>query len=233
MIDINRQATVTVESIGQDKTPIIVIDDYVENLEQLVNNVCDRSEFKPDEVTKYPGIRSPIPKGLVVEYLKPLMEILYKVYHFSDDLQPTPIDNYFSLLTTQPNELSAMQTWPHFDTPNPNLIAIIHYLNQAEHGGTAFFKHNKSGLDRIDDKKKDYYFKYAYDYFQSKKTKVFSYCDERHSEFTCYKRIAYKPNRLIIFPGQLLHSTLVDVERDINADPTKGRLTANMFVAFK
>jgi len=233
MIKINRQATLIVEYIGQDKTPIIIIDNYIENLDDVVADVVEKGQFKPDEITNYPGNRLAMSKPLVVGYLKPLMPVLYRVYKFPNHLQPGPKDNYFSLITKQPNEISAMQSWPHFDTTNPNLIAIIHYIDKNDHGGIAFFKHNKSRLERIDIDSKDYFYQCADDYFGLLNTNVFDYCSEQHSEFTCYKKIAYKPNRLIIFPGQLLHSTLVNIDTDINENPVSGRLTANMFVAFK
>ncbi|MCI2283533.1 DUF6445 family protein [Colwellia sp. MSW7] len=233
MIKVNRQATLNIEYIGQDKTPILIIDNYADNHNELVDQVIAHAQFIPDEVTNYPGIRSAIPKALVVGYLKPLIEVLYRVYKLPDLLQPNPIDNYLSLITKQPNELSAMQSWPHFDTPNPNLIAIIHYMNKGTHGGTAFFKHNKSGLDRINNDNKETYLKFAQAYFQSSTLRELNYCNEQHNEFTCYKTVAYKPNRLIVFPGQLLHSTLVNAATDINSDPITGRLTANLFLSFK
>lgn len=233
MIIVNRQSIPQIKLIGKHKTPIIIIDDYATNLDEIVSQIIQKSCFKPDEVTNYPGIRSPIPKGLVVGYLKPLMKALYGIYKFPDTAEPAPKDNYFSLITTMPNDVSAMQSWPHFDTPNPNLIAVIHYLDKRSHGGTAFFKHKKSGLERIDNSNKDYFYQCADDYFQLKNTNTFSYCNEHHSEFSCYQKIEYKPNRLIVFPGQLLHSTLVDLNTDLDPNPASGRLTANMFVAFK
>nr|WP_220347645.1 DUF6445 family protein [Thalassotalea euphylliae] len=37
----------------------------------------------------------------------------------------------------------------------------------------------------------------------------------------------------MIFPGNLLHSTLVDNTNDISAIPETGRLTANIFIEFQ
>jgi len=233
VIKVNRQSKPIITLIGQDNTPVIVIDDYADNLDEIAAQVAIHACFSPDNVTNYPGVRSPIPKALVVGYLKPLMQLLYRIYKFPNSFEPNPIDNYFSLITSQPDELSAMQSWPHFDTPNPNLLAIIHYLDKGSHGGTGFFRHNKSDLDRIDEKSKDHYFQYAQDYFQSINTNTYGYCTEQHSEFTCYKKIGYKPNRLIIFPGQLLHSTLVELNTDLDPNPEGGRLTANLFAVFK
>ena len=42
----------------------------------------------------------------------------------------------------------------------------------------------------------------------------------------------YRTNRLVIYPGNLLHSGLVRPDRDINPDPSRGRLTANLFIDF-
>lgn len=233
MIKVNRHSKPIIILIGQDNTPVIVIDDYAENFDQLVVQVATHGCFSPDNVTNYPGIRSSIPKTLVVDYLKPLMQVLYRIYKIPNSVTPAPKDNYFSLITKQGSQLSALQTWPHFDTTDPNLIAVIHYLDKGGHGGTGFFKHNKSGLERMDKNNKNYFYQCADDYFQSINTNTYGYCNEHHSEFTCYKKIAYKPNRLIIFPGQLLHSTLVDIATDIDPNPASGRLTANLFVVFK
>ena len=229
----NRQSIPTIELIGEHKTPVIIIDDYADNLDELIDHVVKNNDFRPDEITNYPGIRSAIPKALVVDYLKPLMQGLYRIYNLADSLTPNPKDNYFSLITKQASELTTLQTWPHFDTPNPNLIAVIHYLGKGSHGGTGFFKHNKSGLERINQKSKHDYLQYAHKYFQSVNESVYGYCNEYHSEFSCYKKIAYKSNRLIVFPGQLLHSTLVKFPTDVNSSPQHGRLTANMFIEFK
>jgi hypothetical protein len=233
VINVNRQSIPSIELIGKNKTPVIIIDNYADNLDEIIEQVVSNSLFNPDEVTSYPGVRSPIPKDLVVNYLKPLIQVIYGIYKFSDSLQPSPKDNYFSLTATQPNELLSIQTWPHFDTTNPNLIAVIHYLGKGEHGGTGFFTHKKSGLERIEQKNKHYFYQCASEFFHDENNKGLGYCQEQHSEFSCYKKIAYKPNRLIIFPGQLLHSTLVDLNTDIELNPASGRLTANMFVAFK
>jgi hypothetical protein len=233
MITVNRQAIPNIELIGRNKTPVIVIDDYAENPDALINDVVNNACFTKDKITSYPGIRSAIPKDLVVDYLKPLMQGIMSIYKFSKSLKPTPKDNYFSLITKYPDELSPIQSWPHFDTADPNLIAVIHYLGQGEHGGTGFFSHNKSGLECVQQQDKAQFYQYAGEYFQAKQTQNLEYCQEQHREFICYKKIAYKANRLLIFPGYLLHSTLVNVKTDINSNPSTGRLTANMFVAFK
>ena len=59
------------------------------------------------------------------------------------------------------------------------------------------------------------------------------YIDGSTDHFELYSHIEYKPNRLVAYPGCLLHSGLVNPKHDINPDPRTGRLTANIFVDFK
>jgi len=59
------------------------------------------------------------------------------------------------------------------------------------------------------------------------------YIDGSNNHYELYERIEYKPNRLVVYPGSLLHSGLVDPAIDINPNPRTGRLTANIFVDFK
>jgi hypothetical protein len=48
-----------------------------------------------------------------------------------------------------------------------------------------------------------------------------------------YHQIEYRPNRLVIYPGNLLHSTIVNPQTDIDANPSSGRLTTNIFINFQ
>ena len=54
-----------------------------------------------------------------------------------------------------------------------------------------------------------------------------------NQQYELIDSIAYRANRLVIYPGNLLHSTLVDNTNDISANPEIGRLTANVFVEFQ
>lgn len=42
-------------------------------------------------------------------------------------------------------------------------------------------------------------------------------------------KIDYRPNRLLIYPGTLLHSGLIDAGTDLDTSPLSGRLTVNIF----
>lgn len=104
------------ELIGQEQTPIIIIDNYLSVPQKLINlakSAEDSSdEFKPDELTQYPGLRMPLPKQCVVDYLKPLIQGFYNVFNIGQTLTPYPKDNTLSLITKTQKQLSPIQTLP-------------------------------------------------------------------------------------------------------------------------
>ena len=58
------------------------------------------------------------------------------------------------------------------------------------------------------------------------------YINASDDQFELIDKIDHRPNRMAVYPGNLLHSGLIVPERDISGDPAKGRLTANMFIYF-
>jgi hypothetical protein len=242
LFKINPNIVPRIEILGEGLLPLIVIDDYIEDVNGLTQYIAQQAKFSADGHTQYPGIRSPMIKDIVLAYLKPLMQPIYKIYGFPATQTPSPCDNYFSLITTAANDLADIQTIPHFDTYQPNLIAVIHYLNDKPHGGIGFFKHKRTGYEFINELRKPEYDQVVNDINLSAASRINGssingssikgYCSVNHREFECYKTLNYKPNRLIVFPGMLLHSSLVDVTTDIDPNPKTGRLTANMFVKF-
>lgn len=232
MIEINRSAKPNVILIGQEKTPVIIIDDYALCLKQTINYAIEHSKFEADKDTYYPGIRSPLPRDYVIACLKPLMQGLYKIYSIPENLQPNPKDNCFSLITTEPENLSLLQTLPHFDTYNPYFFAVLHYLDKGAHGGTGIFRHIPTHYERISEERSGHYLSAAEDFLAKSKMLPLGYCVTSSDHYELFHQIEYRPNRLVIYPGNLLHSTLVNIDTDLSSNPEEGRLTANMFIEF-
>lgn len=227
---INPDHNIQMLRIGESQTPILIIDDYLQTVEDLIEYAARRTTFSPDKTTFYPGIRSALPKAYVVASLKPLMKGLYRLFDIPIGLSPTPIDNYFSLITLPPEELTPMQTLPHYDTPDPNLIAVVHYLSPNQHGGTGFYRHNRSRTERVTSKNEQAYLYEAQSF--AKKGYPKAYCDTSHPAYTCFYQVPFKQNRIVLYPGNLLHSALITTSKDTKADPKQGRLTSNMFIKF-
>lgn len=225
------KAAIQIDHLGASKAPVIIIDGGSSAIDAIRDFACN-SSFSEDKANNYPGVRAAIPKDMVVAYLKPLLPYIYRVFKIPQSLQPLPLDNYFSLITKRNGELNYAQTIPHFDTNNPYQIAMVHYLNEGEHGGTSFYRHAPTQWEYVDSARRDEYLSSVNQYISHRPNYPLDYCTPRHGLFDCYKTVEYKENRLIIFNGFMLHSTEVDVDRDVDNNPATGRLTANFFIRF-
>lgn len=231
-IAINPALNIQLVHVGISQTPILVIDDYLQSTAELIHYARFHGKFSPDNTSYYPGVRSKLPKEYVVACLKPLMKRLYSVFAIPTQLRPNPIDNTFSLVTVESENLLPVQTLPHFDTCDPNLLAVVHYLNPLSHGGTGFFRHNRSAIERVNLGCEQEYLMDVQRLLNKSPHSQSQYCATSHPAYTCIYQVPYQQNRLLIYPGNLLHSALINKTGDINTDPNTGRLTANMFIKF-
>ena len=225
-------AAIQIERIGNSQFPVIIIDGGSSAIE-AIRQVARNGLFNSDSANNYPGIRAPIPREMVVAYVKPLLPYLYRVFKIPTHLKPQPLDNYFSLITLKNGELNHAQTIPHFDTNNPYQIAMVHYLNEGFFGGTSFYRHADTGWEYIDQRRRSEYLHLVNDCISGSPSYPLNYCTAAHPLFECHKTIDYRENRLLIFNGYLLHSTAVNLDTDIDASPLSGRLTANLFIRFE
>ncbi|REL35677.1 DUF6445 family protein [Thalassotalea euphylliae] len=234
-LTINPNFTVRVKRIGFEKTPVLVIDDYLANIDEL-RQQASKQDYREDKQSFYPGIRSPIATKTVVALIQPVLTGFYKALKVPSSHKAAAHPSYFSLITKQPEQLVAMQTIPHFDTSRPYYFAALLYLNEATHGGTGFFRHKATNYERISDSKVDSYLASVQTEFDGQNDQGshhHSYQTGTNQQYELIDSIAYRANRLVIYPGNLLHSTLVDNTNDISVIPEIGRLTANIFIEFQ
>ncbi|UJF20431.1 DUF6445 family protein [Shewanella sp. OMA3-2] len=219
--------------IGNEQTPIIIIDNFADDIAPLLSIARQQAKFIKDDSSYYPGVRAPLPNPYAIEVINQVFQLVYDVYKVPHHLRIKPQILSFSLISQSPDSLMPLQRLPHFDTPEPYYFAILHYLNDAPHGNTAFFRHKKTGYERVNEAKMDHYFESAKAFLTDHAKDTPEYFVKSDPHYDIYHQVEYKPNRLVIYPGNLLHSTLVDLNTDIDDDPSTGRLTANIFINFK
>jgi hypothetical protein len=230
---INPNIKAEIIQIGEEKTPIIIIDDLAVDNKDVINYACTTSKFTSDVATFYPGIRAPLPQPYVITILQAVYRGICQVYQIPIELKLIPLNQSYSLLTKAQSELHLLQCMPHFDTSKPYHFAVLHYLNSGSHGNTGFFRHIPTGYERISDSRSEHYVSSAKSFIAENGDPLPQYVTRSDKHYELYHEVEYKPNRLIIYPGNLLHSTIVDIDTDINPDPQSGRLTANMFIDFQ
>ena len=131
--------------IGGEKTPIIIIDNLVDNLDELLQ-LARQQEFGTDS-TAYPGVRCQLPDNYTTPVLERLLPLICSTYGIPESTAYSLYHNAFSLLAQPPETLSMLQRIPHFDTNKDYYVASVHYLSPGEFCGTGFFRHRPTGFE--------------------------------------------------------------------------------------
>lgn len=230
-IAINAQINYRCLTVGVEQTPVIIADDLLMDVQPLINYAYENNAFSEGQRTAYPGVRSPLPEPFTRELLEKLLPEIRAVYGLPPATKIHQYYGLFSLISTAEQDLKVLQRVPHCDSRDPHYFAIMCYLNPAPHGGTGFYRHNPSGYERINDDRFGHYVQTAEAYLAAHGLPEARYYRAEDGHFSIIGQVDYQPNRLLVYPGNLLHSGLINPQRDICADPKQGRLTANIFVA--
>lgn len=233
MIKVNPVARPKIVLIGKEKTPVVIIDDFALSTDDIIAYAADQADFNEDPASYYPGVRATLPREYVKAVIDAVYQGIYQCYKIPHQLRLKPQSRFLSLITRDETALSALQKIPHFDTPRPYHFAILHYLNPNEHGPTGFFRHIPTQWERITEQRCQPYFDAAQQHIDENGEAQAGYCTQSDHHFDLYEQIEYRPNRLVIYPGNLLHSSIVRPAQDIDSNPKTGRLTANIFIDFK
>lgn len=225
---------VKVSEIGLDKSKIVTIRDLVKSPDELVDLACALQPF-PDEskMNLYPGLRRYFTKAdknaavyvdSVLHSIAPLMQQIYGVNGFR------LVNASFSMVTKTLAQMSPIQRAPHYDSSNPNFFAILHYLSPMPNGGTNFYRHRSTKIERINPNNEANYQSVLDSQFNSQNTNAAQTGFERENWFEKIGDVTGEYNQLAIYQGCLLHSGDINADFTPNSDPRKGRLTANIFI---
>ena len=233
VLQVNLDSSPQVTRVGAEQTPVIIIDDFAANVSELINHACQEVRFELDKVSAYPGVRGPLAKSHVIATLKPLLPLLHDVYSIPMNRRVKPRNYVYSLVSIPENELRPLQRVPHADSNAPYYLAITHYLSESDHGGTGIFRHIPTGFENITEDRLHEYVRSADAFAEAQGGPPEGYITTSDEQYELFEVIDYKPNRIIMYPGSLLHSGLIKPKTDISSDPGTGRLTTNIFVDFE
>lgn len=229
--NINRAATPYMNHVGQGKTPVFILDNFLENLAHTLLQNLDQLDFN-EASTYYPGIRAKLPDQYIFAVAQAVVPVLQKIYSIPANCKIEFFDSFYSLVTRAPGDLSIEQQVPHFDGTGQYRFALLHYLSPRTHGGTAFYRHNETGIERVNEANVDEYLSSVGRHFSQHSSPHGAYIASSNQQFTKVGEIPYVQNRMAIYPGNFLHSGIINPDTDIDANPNTGRLTANIFLNF-
>jgi hypothetical protein len=220
----NPQSSVSVVSAGRECLPVIVIDSFIQQPETLVRLATEAVFIDPG--SRYPGVRAPVPQGYVDAMLAAVAPIVERTFGAPPAKELDLCA--FSLVTTKPERLRAIQRIPHFDGPELGRLAFLHYLCERHQGGTSFYRHRATCLESVPDARLDEYLHAVLAELKAE-SPVVDYFAEDTRFFERVHRIDAEFNRLIVYKGNALHSGDISGRTILSEDPRLGRLTINGF----
>lgn len=234
MYDMNQDVLVQSVSVGGEKQKILIIDNLMQNPEVMVDFAANTPFLSLNRKggNYYPGVRVPPPHEYFPSLISLIRPVLEREYGVSPLARMTKAECAISLLTFRPEELSKVQSLPHFDSINPRQFALLHYLCSARHGGTAFYRHNITGYETVSGDRLQHYQEVFLNDIEKNGAPRQEYIADSNERFTRIGSVEVNYNRLVIYPSFLFHSACVDPAVSVDQNPRTGRLTVNSFVAF-
>ncbi|HKE96162.1 MAG TPA: DUF6445 family protein [Povalibacter sp.] len=216
-----------IDYIGNMRAPILVVEDAWPNPQGLIDIAAHRNDYSARSLY-YPGLRSSAPPEYAQAMLAQLRELIHSTFALPDPIAIT--DSTFSLVATPLERLVPFQRVPHFDSTDPNRLAVLHYLCGPEHGGTSFYRHRSTGLEEITPDDHASYIRTVNAEVRTTGMPPPQFID---GDTTLFERIARYDavfNRVLVYRGRFLHSVNVPPGFVADANPRTGRLTLNTFL---
>jgi hypothetical protein len=217
--------TPRLERFGAQRTPVMVLDGAGPAISRIVEFAAALGPF-PVAGVNYPGVRRTLcaGDGAAYDYMVDLLESAAPYIGGAFDLDGFDlIEASFSLVTTPPEALTPVQRAPHFDTTEPNVFAVLHYLAETE--GTAFFRHRASGVETVSPENVESFVAAA-----RRTPAPAGYISASNAYWERVGMVEGRAGRLVAYPGRTLHSGLIPPDFIPSADPRLGRLTSNLFI---
>ncbi|VVS98977.1 conserved hypothetical protein [Sphingomonas sp. EC-HK361] len=218
--------SVSVERVGGEGEPIVVIDNFAPDPDALVDAAAAITLAAAGEF--YPGPRAPAPPEYFAQVGGLVAAAVRKVFGYHDHLA---VDRaLFSLATTDPADLSLAQRIPHVDSVEPGRIAIVHYLSRTDFGGTRFFRHRATGFETIDAVRHRAYLDALAAEFATQGEPPPGYISTDSPLFETIATVPPTWNRAILYRSGLLHCAAIPNDIELPADARTGRLTIASFL---
>jgi hypothetical protein len=220
------QSNVTVHRFGNEGEPVVQIDSFSGMVEELLER--GRQATYQGAGASYPGLRSWCEPDYLDRNRDLLFSVMQRVFGFRQGISLDA--STFSIVTLGEAELSPLQRIPHYDHASGELIAIMHYLLGSESGGTAFYRHRRTGFETITDAREPAYNAALAEDEQEFGMPLQAYHYGTNERYELIGEVEAQPDRMILYRGRILHSGVIPDPDRLTDDPATGRITINMFL---
>ena len=221
-----------VHSIGEEGCKILIVDNLVPDARPLVDLAARMAPFPEPDGILYPGLRRYIGErdreaaayvAYVCRALAPLLNDAFGIGRFG-------VGNAsFSLATRRPQDALPYMRIPHYDGVDQKSFAILHYLSETPQGGTAFYRHRRTGFECISPDRAPAYQAAALQDFEAYGEPA-DYIGASNEAFERIHAVEGVFNRCLVYTGAMLHSGQLADGANFSPDPRLGRLTGNIFI---
>ncbi len=218
--------TYSVENFGQEKEPVIIMDNFSEKLDLLLSH--GKSQYYTPASAYYPGLQATGDKNYLSLRRVELPEIMSSVFGLSHGLDIESC--MYAVVNRPPEKLAIGQRLPHYDGHEPTLFALLHYIQGDKDAGTAFYRHRRTGFETITKARAESYrrgLEADNDEFGVPKAQYFYGNDPRYEMIG---EVKARPDRAIIYRGQSLHSGCIPNGTTDNITLKTARITLNTFL---
>jgi len=218
--------------VGKEQSPVVVIDEFTGRLDEILGIAEALAPYPALTGNYYPGLRRIIEPAdqAANAYAEQLCRDAGPFIAGAFDLEAfTLTEASFSIVTTDPLDLSPPQRAPHFDSTDPKQYALLHYLRVPAGSRTAFYRQRSTGIERVTEANIARFVTTA-EREAALLPEESGYISGSDPFFEQIGSVEAVPDRLLIYQGGLLHSGIIPADMSFSADPREGRLTANLFV---
>lgn len=215
--------------VGNAKSPVIVLDGVSGQVAAIRDMAAALAPFPAARGNSYPGLRRYITDadGAAAAYARQMLGAAVGAINATFQFDGFALlDASFSMVTTTPAMLTPPQRAPHFDSTDPDYLAVMHFLSGSDGSGTAFYRQRATGIEQVSDANLAIFVSTA----QQDAAGWQGYIGDTNASFEKIGSVDALPDRLIVYQGSLLHSGTIPADMNFSADPRLGRLTANFFV---
>lgn len=188
--------------IGIGGWPIAIIDDFHEDpmtLIKMAGNISNFEEYKNDF---YPGVKQVLSNNAYATKLDSYADVLLSSFGQIGYLQ----NSAYAIANIELSELLAIQRIPHYDSINRLEYALVHYLCAPKWGGTAFYRHRSTKIERIEGQNERDFQQTLGREATTHGLPVAGYINGDTDLFEQIGVVDARFNRAVIYPASLLHS---------------------------
>ena len=214
-----------VEHFGAEREPVIVIDGFSGCIGKI-EAMGRQARYAP--VPGYPGVRSAFDPA----YFALGGELLGELFaeHFGLVKRFQAESCALSMVSLAPEALTQQQRRPHYDGTQPNLLATVHYTQGPETGGTAFYRHRRTGFETVTPERAEEYEAAVREDEREYGPLPPAYYHGDSERYEMIGEVEARPDRLIAYRGRRLHSGHIPTAPEPATLHAGGRLTVNAFL---